>query len=180
MTEEGFKSSVTGILKESRVSQVIDGSLGAYTAGDVVGADDCCTTLALAWEFDVARDNGGYFYIVGATLVNETENQAVQYDLLLFNATPTGELRDNFPNDNPLKTDRSKYLGLISFPFSVARGVTVATKTEATPGDGVSRLPKPLKCASGTTKIYGVLVTNTAYTQTATDDIEIALLVEQY
>ncbi len=170
---------IGGVLKEVRVAQVIDASLGAYTAGDVVGADGCCTTLALTWNFDVARVAGGYFHIVGAILVNETENQAVQYDLLLFNAVPTGDLRDNAPNDNPLKGDRSKFLGVIEFPTSVAKGATIATYTEATPST-VGRLPKAIKCAAGVTTIYGVLVTNTAYTQTATDDIEIVLLCEVY
>lgn len=171
---------VSGTLKEVRVSQVIDGSLGAYTAGDVVGADDCCTTLAVVWTFDVARVAGGYGYITGATLVNETENQAVQYDLLLFNATPTGELRDNAANDNPLKADRSKFIGVVSFPFSVARGATVATYAQASPTTTNSNLPMPFKCAAGVTTILGVLVTNTAYTQTATDDIEITLEIEQF
>ncbi len=170
---------VGGVLKEVRVAQVIDGSLGAYAAGDVVGADDCCTTLALTWDFDVARVAGGYFHIVGAILVNETENQAVQYDLLLFNAVPAGDLRDNAPNDNPLKADIGKFLGVIEFPTSVAKGTTVATYTEATPST-VGRLPKAIKCAAGTTTIRGVLVTNTAYTQTATDKIQITLLCEVY
>jgi len=171
--------TVSGVLKEVRVAQVIDASLGAYTAGDVVGADDCCTTLAIAWEFDVARIAGGYGEIIGAILINETENQAVQYDLILFNATPTGELRDNAANDNPLKADRSKWIGTIPFPFSIARGATVATTAQATPSTS-GRLPMAFKCAAGVTKIYGVLVTNTIYTQDATDDIEITLLVEQY
>ncbi len=179
-TDSGtFIGNVRGVLKEVRVSQVIDGSLGAYTAGDVVGADDCCTTLAVVWTFDVARAAGGYGYIVGATLVNETENQVVQYDLLLFNATPTGEKRDNFPNDNPLVADRSKYLGCISFPSSVAKGATVETYTQASPST-YGNLPMPFKCGASVTSIYGILVTNTVYTQTATDDIEICLEIEQY
>jgi|SRR3990167_9242149 len=165
--------------KEVRVAQVIDGSLGAYTAGDVVGADDCCTTLAITWQFVVARSNGGSGKIIFASLVNETENLAVQYDFILFNATPTGELRDNAPNDNPLKGDRSKYIGTISFPFSIARGATVATTSEASPSTG-GGLSIPFKCTTTDTKIYGVLVTRTAYTQTATDDIEITITVEQH
>jgi len=172
--------TVSGVLKEVRVAQVIDASLGAYTAGDVVSADDCCTTLAITWNFDVARAAGGYVYIVGATLINETPNQAVQYDLFLFNATPTGELRDNAANTNPLPADRSKYLGKIAFPYSVAKGATVATYTQANPGDGISGLPLAVKCGAAVTTIYGVLVTNTAYQQTATDDIEITLIIEQY
>jgi len=171
--------TVSGVLKEVRVSQVIDASLGAYLAGDVVGADDCCTTLAIAWEFDVARVAGGYVYIVAALLANETPNQAVQYDLILFNATPTGEKRDNAVNTNPVAADRSKWIGDITFPQSTARGATVMTTTEATPST-IGKLPKAIKCAVGDTKIYGVLVTRTAYTQVATNDIEISLLVEQY
>ncbi len=171
--------TVSGVLKEVRVSQVIDASLGAYAAGDVVGADDCCTTLAITWNFDVARAVGGYGYIVGATLISETVNQAVQYDLLLFNATPAGELRDNAANTNPLPADRSKYIGCISFPTSVAKGATVATYTQASPST-YGNLPIAFKCGAAVTSIYGVLVTNTAYTQVATEDIEIALLVEQY
>ncbi len=178
-TLEGFPKKIVGVLKEVPVEQAIDGGLGAYAAGDVVGADDCCTTLAVVWEFDVARVPGGYFHIVGARLNNDTENQAVQYDLILFNATPTGELRDNAANTNPVKADRAKWLGVIEFPTSIAKGATVATTAEATPST-LGRLPKALKCAVGDTKIYGVLVTNTAYTQTASDPIRITLMVEQY
>ena len=163
-------------IKTIIVSQVIDASLGAYTAGDVVGADDCCATLAIPWQFDT-RVGGGSGEILEATLFNETENQAVQYDLILFNATPTGELRDNAANDNPIKADRSKWIGDIVFPFSIARGATVATTTQATPSTS-GRLPMTYKCAEGDSKIYGVLVTRTAYTHTATDDIQITLKIK--
>ena len=164
---------------EVSVEQVIDASLGAYTAGDVVGADDCCVTLAVTWQFPVARFPGGSGYITGAKLFNETENQAVQYDLLLFIKTPTGELRDNAANDNPLKGDIAKWVGRIEFPSSVAKGATVATTTQATPSTP-GRLPMPFVCDEGTNILYGVLVTNTAYTQTATDKIRITLQVEQF
>ncbi len=178
-TLEEFPKKIVGILKEVVVEQVIDGSLGAYAAGDVVGADDCCTTLAITWDFEVARVPGGFVHIVGARLFNETENQAVQYDLLLFNAIPTGELRDNAANTNPVKGDRAKWLGTIEFPTSVAKGATVATTAEATPST-LGRLPKAIKCADGSKTIRCVLVTNTAYTQTAGDIIRIAFLLEQY
>jgi len=160
--------------------QVIDALLGAYAAGDVVGVDDCCTTTALAWEWDVAREAGGYVLITDAVLFNDTENQTVQYDVILFNADPTGEHRDNFPNDNPLKADRLKYLGTIEIPSSIARGATVATHAQASPSTP-GGLPMLVKCATGSTKIYGILVTRTAYTQTVTaDEIEITLSGESY
>lgn len=153
---------------------VIDAALGAYAAGDVVGNDDCCTTTALVWEAVVARENGGYALITDVVIDNETENQAVQYDMVLFNADPAGEHRDNFPNDNPLKADRAKYLDTIEIPTSIARGATVMTHASASPSTP-GGLPKLFKCAAADTKIYWILVTRTAYTQTATDDIEITI-----
>jgi len=171
--------TVSGVLKEVRTVKAIDASIGAYAVGDVVNDDDCSTT-ATYWTFtEVARANGAAGYIVGAILVNETENQAVQYDLFLFNAAPTGELTDNSANTNPIVADRSKYIGKIEFPISVAKGATVMTVAQATPST-YGNLPLPFKCGAAVDDIYGVLVTNTIYTQTATDDIEIILLIEQY
>jgi len=162
---------------EVRVSKAIDASVGVYAAGDVVNDDDCCTT-ATAWTFaNMAAVVGGYGVITGATLINETENQAVQYELILFNTTPTGELMDNAANNNPIKADRAKWIGTIPFPSSVARGAATATTTAASPST-VGGLPLFYKCAAASTTLYGVLLTRTIYTQTATDDIEIALQVE--
>ena len=173
--KEGFLTP-----KEVRTAVVIDASEGAFGIGDVVSNEDCCSTTATYWTFsDVARENGGYFYITGALLISETENQAVQYDLLLFNAAPTGNLVGGLANDNPLKADRSKWLGKLAFITTEANGATVASFTEispSTPGNA----PKLMKCGSSLKDIYGVLVTNTAYTHTDTDDIEITLLVERY
>ncbi|KKM94024.1 hypothetical protein LCGC14_1202420 [marine sediment metagenome] len=159
------------------VSQVIDASSGAYSAGDVVSADDTCATLAIPWKFDTKKQ-GSTWKIKEAHLFNETENQPVQYDLILFNTTPTGELKDAEANTNPIKADRLLWLGTIPFPFSIARGATVATVTQATPSTS-GRLPMTVKTLDSDTFIYGVLVTNTAYTQTATDDITITLELEE-
>ncbi len=159
------------------VSQVIDASLGAYTAGDVVGADDCCTTNAIAWIFDL-KEQGSTWEIFDVTLFNETENKAVQYDLICFDTIPTGELRDNAANNNPLKAERLTWLGDIPLPFSIARGATVATTTRASLSTS-GGLPLEVKTLDTDTKIYIVLVTRTAYTQTATDDITITIKFRQ-
>lgn len=163
------------------VTKAIDASVGAYTAGDMVNDDDCCTT-ASPWTFaGMAPATGGYGVITGASLFNETENQAVQYDLILFNvaapAGTTGQYGDNFPNEYPAKADRLTYVATISFPSTVARGALIATTTEASPST-TGGLPKFYKCAAGSTSLYGILVTRTAYTQTATDDITITLQIE--
>lgn len=165
---------------EIRVDKAIEAGLGAYAAGDVVGNESCCTTTATYWTFeDVAREDGGYFTIVGATLFNETENQAVQYDFHLLNAPPTGEVKDNAANTNPIKGDKLKYLDKIAFPSTSADGSTVASHIIVTPST-VGNIPMRHKCASSSRAIYGVLVTNTVYTQTAGDIIEITLQVEQH
>ena len=159
---------------ETRLAKAIDASIGAYGAKDIVNDTDCSVT-ATAWEFlNMAADVGGYGVIDFASLVNETENQAVRYELLLFDTSPTGALEDNTTNDNPLKADRSKYLGRISLPSTIANGATVASTTLASPST-VGNLPFFYKCAAASTSLFGVLITLDVYTQTATDDIEIAL-----
>ncbi len=165
-------------LVEVRVSKAIDASIGAYTAGDMVNSDDCCVTAA-AWQITgAANATGGYGVIWGVKLFNETENQAVQYRIILFNAAPTGESTDNTANVHPNKADRTKYIDEISLPASVARGATIATTTSASPST-TGNLPLHYKCAAGSTTLYFELITDTAYTQTATDDIEIIFLIEK-
>lgn len=167
-------------MHEVRVVKAIDASIEAYTAGDMVNDDDCCTTAA-AWEIaGAASATGGYGAIWGIDLVNETENQAVQYEIILFNATPafTGvQFTDNWPNVHPHKEDRSKHIRDILLPTSIARGAAIATTTHASPSTS-GGLPVFYKCATGSTSLYFVLVTRTAYTQTATDDIEITFNIE--
>jgi len=169
-------------LVEVRVSKAIDASIGAYTAGDMVNDDDCCNT-ATPWEIaGAAAVAGGYGAIIGIDLFNETENQSVQYRTILFNATPTGgtgEFTDNTANIHPNKADMSKYVGEIPLPSSIARGAAIATTTSASPST-TGGLPKFYKCAAGSTALKFVLVTDTAYTQTATDDIELTFLLIQF
>jgi len=165
---------------EVRVSKAIDASIGAYTAGDMVNDDDCCTTATYWTLAGMAAVEGGYGAIIRAGLFNETENQAVQYSVLLFNAVPswTGvEFTDNTANVHPNKADMTKWIDDIDLPTSTARGAAIATTTSATPST-TGKLPLIYKCAAGSTSLYFVLVTRTAYTQTATDDIELAFLIE--
>lgn len=171
------------LLKEIRTAVDIGSTdCCSFAVGDILGNDDCCTTKATAWTFtEVARANGGYGRIIGATLVCDEENQAVQYDLLLFNTKPTNTLLSNSANDNPQKEDISLYIGTIVFPISTGRGSDVATYTQATPASTSTNLPMAFKCATTVDDIYGVLVTRTAYSHTEDDTtIEIALLVEQW
>ncbi len=160
---------------KSTTSQEIEGG-SAYTAKDIV-SDDACTTTATAnyWEFTgMAASNGGAGVIDFASLFNETENQTVRYMLRLFDAAPTGLLADNSANNNPLKGDMTKWVGEIEWKSTIADGATVASQTQGGPST-VGNLPIEYKCAAGSTSLFGVLITLTAYTQSTTDDIEITL-----
>ena len=166
-------------MQEVRVVKAIDASIGAYAAGDMVNDTDCCVTAA-AWQIlGAANTAGGYGAIWGVDLINETENQAVQYEILLFNAAPTGEVTDNTANVHPNKADRTKWLGNILLPTSIARGAAIATYATASPST-TGNLPKFYKCAAGSTTLYFAVVTRTAYTQTATDDIEFVFSLEHF
>ena len=170
-------------MKEVRVSKAIDASIGAYTAGDMVNDDDCCTT-AVPWQIaGAANAVGGYGAIWGVRLFNETMNQAVQYEIILFNAAPVGsgviEFTDNTPNVHPHPADMAKHIDNILLPASIARGAAIATYTKASPSTS-GGLPLFYKCAVASTTLYFVLVTRTAYTQVATNDIELKFNIEHY
>ncbi len=159
---------------ETRVAKAI-AAAGAYGANDVVN-DDACSTTATYWTFTgMAAANGGYGVIDYATIFSETENISPRLTLILFNAVPTGELTDNAVNTNPIKGDRSKRVGEIAWAALDAVSASVASVQDATPST-VGKMPLFYKCAAGSTTLYGVLKTLDVFTQTATDDIEIALL----
>lgn len=165
------------LLVEVRTVKAIDASIGAYTANDVVNDDDCSTT-ATCWTFTaMARKNGGTGTIESASIFSESESVTPRLILYLFNATPTGELTDNSASTNPIKTDRTKYIGKIDFPALESVGTTASTAT-VTPST-VGGLPLGFECATGDDDLYGVLVARDAFTQTATDDIEILFMVRQ-
>uniref|UniRef100_A0A6M3JXZ2 Uncharacterized protein n=1 Tax=viral metagenome TaxID=1070528 RepID=A0A6M3JXZ2_9ZZZZ len=167
-------------IKEVRVTKVIDGGLGAYEANDVVSNEDCCSTTATCWTFsEVARANGAYGKIVGATIVSESEGVVPVLTLFLFNATPTSNLIDNAANTAPDCNDLAKYVGKIVFPALVSLGTTDSTST-ITPSLATGNLPLAFKCASDADDLFGILVTSTIFTQTAGDDMTVILLVEQH
>jgi len=170
-------SLIVGNSLEVRVAKAIDASIGAYGFNDVVNDDDCSTT-ATCWTFPgMASAVGGYGVIKSATIFSETENIEPRLTLFLFNATPTGQLTDNSANTNPLPADRIKYVGKIEFPALNARSASCASEASATPST-VGGLPLWYKCAAAATALYGVLVTEDIFTQSVTDDIEIALQIE--
>lgn len=172
-----IKPDASGRPKEVRLAKAIAGGATPYSANDVVN-DTTCTTTATSWLFlAMASAVGGYGVIKSATIFSESENISPRLTLFLFNAVPTGALADNVANTNPILGDRTKYIGKIEFPALKARSASCASEASATPST-VGGLPLWYKCAAAVTTIYGVLVTEDIFTQTATDDIEITLQIE--
>jgi len=167
-----------GTLKEVRVTKNVTTG-GTYAANDVI-SEVTTDSGNTPWTFsDVVTQNGGYGYIVGALAVSETPAITPALTLLLFNATPTGELDDNAGNDNPIDADLALFLGAIDFPALGNVGTTSNSWAVASPST-YGNLPLPFKCAAAANDLLGVLVTRTIFTQVATDDMTIVLLVEEY
>lgn len=160
-------------------SKVIDASEGAYEALDVVN-DDICTTTASPWAFsNVVRENGGLGTIIGAGVFNETEGVTPRLSLRLYNAIPSSQKTDNLPStearaDRLLKVAQLDFMALESLCTT-----TDASTVEISPST-VGGLPKTFKCASGSRNLEGILFTRDAFTQTATDELTIVLLIVQH
>lgn len=149
-----------------------------YTANDVLSESASAGT---DWDFtDVAR-SGSYGVIVGAKVQSESESVTPRLRLFLFNAAPANcNLNDNAANTAPDASDTAgACLGFIDFPAMSSLGTTDSIAV-ATPNTPASNIPLPFKCAASSNTIYGVLVTRDDFTQTATEDMTITLLIEQY
>lgn len=117
----------------------------AYTAGDVLG-----TELTVA---SVARVNAGYLTIVDAKLV-DAANIIGAVDAYIFNAasTPAADNAANAWAD----ADMVNLVGLIHFGdviISANNRITLPLN-----------LPLTIKCGTGTTSLFMVLVTRAAHT----------------
>lgn len=168
----------TGVLKEVRVTKnIITG--GTYAVGDVI-SEQVTNGAGTAWTFaEVARVNGGYGYITGAVAISQTPNITPSFALLIFNATPTGELDDNAGNTSPVDADLAKFVGAIEFPSMNPVGTSSNSWAIASPST-TGNLPLPFKCAAAADDLLGILVTRSIFTQVAADNMTVVLLVEQY
>lgn len=138
----------------------------AYTAGDIFG-----TSPATNIEFEnVLPEDSQSYYIVGAKIVYNASAAKANMDtftLHLYDSAPTAIV------DNSawtlLSADRAKYLGSIEIDLPTDLGeVLVSFK------DNIN-LKRQL--ASGSTSVYGQLVTNGAFTPGAEDVLDISLQI---
>lgn len=148
----------------------------AYAADDVLSETDTASS-GTDWDFDVAHSNFRGGYIVKAEVYSETESITPRLVLWLFNAAPTCELDDNAASSCPTHADLANYVGCINFPTMEDFGDdSYAMCTPSTTGN----LPLAFTTTAADTKLYGVLITRDAFTQTATDDMTVVLTVEQH
>ena len=149
----------------------------AYSAEDVLSETDTASA-GTDWDFDaVGKVNGGTGYIVKAQAICETTAVTPRLTLYLFNTAPTSELDDNAANTALLHADLANYIGKIDFPaMEDLGGDSESVASPSTSGN----LPLAFNCASADDALYGILVTRDAFTNTATNDINIKLVVEQY
>ncbi len=163
-------------------TKALDSSIGAYTAEDVLSESDGAGT-GTDWDFDaVGKVNGGTGYIVKAQAICETTAVTPRLTLYLFNVAPaagTHELDDNSANNSPIHADITSnyYIGKIDFPaMEDLGGDSESLASPSTYGN----LPLAFNCATADDALYGVLVTRDAFTNTATNDMTIKIVCEQY
>ena len=147
----------------------------AYAAEDVLSEH---AKTGTDWDFDTAgKVNGGTGYIVKAQAICETTAVIPRLTLYLFNTAPTSALNDNVANTALLHADLAKYIGKIDFPaMEDLGGDSESIASPSTYGN----LPLAFNCASADDALYGILVTRDVFTNTATNDMTIKLVVEQY
>ncbi len=119
----------------------------AYTAGDVLGG---------VITFTNAGPSGGYVMVTGVSLnavITAIPSGQTSWRLHLYNATPPSAIADNSPWTSPAG-DLSVYLGYIDIPamaLLVAGAGFVFVQSNS--------VNQRFKLASGTTSLFGYLVT---------------------
>lgn len=144
----GFPTQITPAL-------VVDTS--AYTAGDVVGG---------AFEIVAPVRHGGASTVLHTLLVRDAADQDAGFDLLIFDSEPSQTYTDNDACPT-LDADIAKLITKI----------TIAAADYVTTGglalNVLDSLGRILQAAKGGTSLWGVLVTTTTPTYSATDDLDL-------
>jgi len=156
-TFDGFDSAVT-ITRPANTTP--------YSAGDVVGN----ATTAIQ-EFANIGPAGGYIVIKSADLridVAAIPAGMTTFRLHLYDVSPTAII-DNAAWDLPA-ADRASYIGYIDHGTVLDLGSTLYVQANS--------INKQFKLASGSTSLFGQLVTNGGYTPGSADVAVIRLTVE--
>lgn len=167
-------STIARILKTVSVTKALEAAV-AYTAKDVLSESDTASE-GTDWDFlAIARSNGGKGNIISVLARSETEAITPRLAILLWNVAPTNcELDDNAASTapNPADTGFQKFIELPAMTAWGDDSVSLATPST------VGNLPLPFECASGADDLYIVVVTLTAFTQTAGENLTIEITAE--
>lgn len=143
-----------------------------YTIGDVVGnSTSAATPLSIS---GCARVNGGSGYIVRATLIADQKSIVPSIRVHVFNAAPT-QSNDNAAH-RALYADVSKRVGEFTLgPLSTPADTSNSTLSRAMD----MNLRVPFACASGSTTLYFIFETLTAFTPASGGKFTLQLAIDQ-
>jgi hypothetical protein len=184
MPPQGIDTHVGGQAMEVSVEMTRTADTNAYTAGDVVSNATGGTTAMVFGALPAgggqgaprpADSVGGSGYITRAQLITDQIANVAQFRLYLFTKSQASL---TLPGDNaPMTTlyvDHDNLIGYIDFP---ALAVEAGTATGAYAQ--VNDLRLPFVCAANDQRIYGVLVTKTAFTPASAQKFKVKLLFDQ-
>jgi hypothetical protein len=148
--------SLTSTAYSVSVTNTRPANTTTYAATDVVGG-----TPTAVLTFASIGPSGGRIEIIGSSLeidVAAVPSGMTSFRLHLYSVTPPSALADDAAWDLPAG-DRASYLGYIDLGTPADLGSTLYVQDET--------VRKPIKLATGSTTIYGYLVSNGAYVATS-------------
>lgn len=162
---------VGGTTTTVSVTRARPADTAAYLLNDTVS--DSTSAPTVITFANMARSNAGSGYITKAILRTDQTANVAGYRLHLYNAAPAVVLADNAPFTD-MFVDNAAYVGYIDFdPVAL----------EATGSTAAKSLNKDIRlafiCAAGTTSLFGVLQTKTAFTPASGQNFNIKLTAEQ-
>jgi len=167
-TATGTGGGSGGVIVAIKTAAVVQAA--AYSQNDLVGGKLTFT--------NAMRTSGGSGILRGFVMGDQAANgSSVTYDLILFDADPTGT---TFTENGPLDiadADLNKIIGVLRLNGTGSVGDYIAMVDNAVL---VGRVEQPLK-ASGSANLYGALIVRSATVPTyaATSDVFLTLLIEQ-
>jgi hypothetical protein len=155
--EDASGNALGSVLRAADTAAV---TAAAYSAGNAVGALRTFSGMALA---------SGLGGILQTVIVRDKAGQNVNYDLFLFDASPSSTTVTDKSAVAVNTADLAKIIGVVSLT-GIVLGASSTTGVLTAAGLGLA-----YKLTSGTT-IYGILVTRGAPTYTSTSDVSVELI----
>jgi hypothetical protein len=160
-------TQVSGAGYTAQVTITRPSDTAAYNAGDVVGD----TSGSAIITFATIGPTAGHVWITGVDLrvdLSAVPSGMTSFRLHLYSASPTA-IADNAAWDL-VSGDRAAYLGYVDVGSPADLVSTLFVQTD--------NINKKVKLASASTTLYGLLVTNGAYTPTSAATLAIRLHTE--